>query len=129
MTDAILVIDRSDIVKGRRQLVEQGFRELVQFVKANEARTIFYNVYLNPDGTEVTVVQVHPDSASMEYHMQLAGPMFAKFKDLLRLKEMHVYGRPSETLLQLLRQKAALLGADSLLVHGSHAGFAHFGGG
>jgi len=30
-------------------------------------------VYLNEDGTQMTVVHVHSDSASLEFHMRVAG--------------------------------------------------------
>ena len=36
-----------------------------------EPRVIAFNIYVNDEGTEVTGVQVHPDAASMEFHMQV----------------------------------------------------------
>jgi hypothetical protein len=38
---------------------------LVDFVEANEPRLIAFNEYVNDDGTEVAVVQIHPDAESM----------------------------------------------------------------
>jgi hypothetical protein len=38
---------------------------LVQFVERNEPQLIAFNEYVNDDGTEVTVVQVHPDAISI----------------------------------------------------------------
>ncbi len=40
---------------------------------------IAYGVYLNDDATRGTVLQVHPEAASAEFHMQVAGPAFAGF--------------------------------------------------
>jgi short chain dehydrogenase len=39
---------------------------LVEFVEQNEPQLIAFNEYVNDNGTEVTVVQVHPDTASMQ---------------------------------------------------------------
>ena len=44
---------------------------LVQHVEANEPRMVAFNLFVNEAGTEVTVVQVHPDASSMELHMQV----------------------------------------------------------
>jgi hypothetical protein len=44
---------------------------LVEFIEANEPRLIAFNEYVNEGGDEVTVVQIHPDTASMEAHMEI----------------------------------------------------------
>jgi hypothetical protein len=38
---------------------------MVEVVEANEPRLIALNSYVNEDGTEATIVQVHPDPDSM----------------------------------------------------------------
>jgi hypothetical protein len=42
---------------------------LVDFIEAGEPRLLAFNEYTNAERTEVTVVQVHQDAASMEFHM------------------------------------------------------------
>ena len=44
----------------------------------------------------MTVASVHPDSASLEYHMEVAGPLFREFVELVTLSSIHIYGEPSE---------------------------------
>jgi NAD(P)-dependent dehydrogenase (short-subunit alcohol dehydrogenase family) len=51
---------------------------LVQFIEQNEPRLIGFNEYVNDDGTEVTVVQVHPDAASMQRHLSIIGERAAQ---------------------------------------------------
>ena len=58
--------------------------------------------------------------------MTVAGPLFAKFAEFIKLLTIDVYGQPSDHLVQQLRQKARMLGNGTVLVHGPHAGFAHF---
>jgi hypothetical protein len=122
----IVVIDSSEIREGRLEELKAALKELVEFVEASEAEPIAYNVYFNEDGTRMTVVQVHPNSASMEFHMKAAGPLFRKFTDLLKLSRVDFYGRPSDALLEQMRQKAQLLGNASVAVNNLHAGFTHF---
>jgi quinol monooxygenase YgiN len=123
MSEPIMIIDSSEIREGKLQDVKRAIQELVDFVDANEPQAMAYNVYLNEDGTRMTVVQVHPDSASMEYHMKVAGPAFRQFMELVHLSTMDVYGKPSENLLALLGKKAQMLGTGVVAVHKLHAGF------
>jgi quinol monooxygenase YgiN len=127
MSEPIVVIDRSEIREGKLEELRTAVRELVEFVTSNESLPISYNVYLTPDGTRMTVIQMHPDSASMEFHMRAAASEFPKFADLLDLSAMEIFGKPSDALLQQIRQKAEMLGNATVLVHDHHAGFARFG--
>jgi quinol monooxygenase YgiN len=123
VSDLILSIDWSEVRQSRLEELRAAMKALVEFVDSNEPRPLSYQVYFNKDGTRMTVFQLHPDSASMEYHMNVAGPEFAKVKDLLKLSAIEIYGTPSETLLAQMHQKARLLGGASLAVHDFHAGF------
>jgi len=127
VSEAIISIDSSEIRDGKLEELTAAIHDLVQFVEENEPRPILYGVYLTEDGSRMTVVQIHPDSASMEFHMQVAGPAFARFVDLLSLSTMDVYGRPSDDLLDQLRRKAQMLGNATVGVHQLNAGFARFG--
>jgi hypothetical protein len=41
---------------------------LVDFIETNEPRLLAFNEFANEEGTEVAVVQVHPDADSMASH-------------------------------------------------------------
>ena len=98
-------------------------KELVDFVQANEPRIIAYNVYLSDDGSRMTVVHVHPDSESLEYRMEVAGPVFRRFVELVTLSSIHIYGEPSEKVLRQSHEKAPMLGRDAVVADSLHAGF------
>jgi hypothetical protein len=85
-----------------------------------------YNIYFDEAGTQMTVVQIHPSSASLERHLTVAGPVFRRFADLLTLAQVDVYGSPSEAALEQLRTKAQLLGNAPVVVRELHAGFSRF---
>ena len=123
MSDLILYLDSSDVREGALDALKRAIRELVDFVEANEPRLIAYNVYLSEDGTKMTVVNVHPDSASLEYHMVVAGPLFRRFAELVTLSSIHIYGEPSERALKQAHEKARLLGRGAVVVESSFAGF------
>jgi quinol monooxygenase YgiN len=127
MTDPIVFVDTSEIREGKLEELRRAVAELAEFVEANETETISYQVFFSDGDRRMTVLQVHPDSASMERHMEVAGPVFAKFADLLVLRTIDIYGSPSEKVVEQLRRKAELLGTASVAVHERQAGFTRFG--
>jgi quinol monooxygenase YgiN len=124
MSEPIISLDTSLIRVGRLDELKRAVAELVEFVRSNEPRPIVYEVFVDQTESRMTVVQVHPDSASMEYHMTVAGPAFAGFAELVTLSTLDVYGKPSEELLELLRRKVQMLGEATVNVHDLQAGFA-----
>jgi quinol monooxygenase YgiN len=124
MSEPLISLDTSLIRDGRLDELKEAVTELVEFVRSNEPRPIAYEIYFDEAGSRMTVVQVHPDSASMEYHMRIAGPAFAGFAELITLSTLDVYGNPSEELLELLRRKVQMLGDATVIVHDLQAGFA-----
>ena len=123
MPNAIVYIDTSNVREGALEELREGMKELVAFVDANEPQLIAYNVYFSDDGTRMTVVHVHPDAASLEYHLEVAGPFFRRFAQLVKLTSTHIYGEPSEKALTQSHEKARMLGEDAVTVHALHAGF------
>jgi quinol monooxygenase YgiN len=124
MSEPLISLDTSLIRDGRLAELKEAVAELVEFVRSNEPRLIAYEIYFDEAGSRMTVVQVHPDSASMEYHMTVAGRAFAGFAELITLTTLDVYGKPSEELLELLRRKVQMLGDATVIVHELQAGFA-----
>ena len=75
---------------------------------------------------KMTVAAVHPDSASLELHMNIGTPEFAKLAHLLTLTKIECYGQPSQKALGTWRTKAATLGdGGTVVVIGRFAGFTH----
>lgn len=123
MTGPLLYVDSAEVREGTLEKLKPAIEELARFVEANVPQLIAYNVYLGEDGSRMSVVHLHRDSASLEYHMDVAGPVFERFVDLVRLSSIDVYGDPSEKALTQLQDKARLLGGGGVLVHTYQAGF------
>jgi len=120
----LIAIDRSEIEAGKLEALHAAFEHLATFVEQHEPRMIAYVVSFDEDGRTVTVLQVHPDSASMEQHMRVAAGEFSAFAGLLRLRSMEVFGDPSPDLLDLIRRKVDLLGDADVVVRAGDIGFA-----
>jgi hypothetical protein len=71
----------------------------------------------------MSVAHVHADAASLDYHLDVAGPLFPRFSDLVTLSSIQIYGEPSDAALEQLREKLRILGAGDVIVHARHVGF------
>jgi hypothetical protein len=126
MSEAIVYVDTADVREGSLEDVKAAMEELVDFIETNAPRVIAYNVFFNDEGTRMTVVHVHPDSASLEYHLEVASPVFRRLVGLVTLSSIQVYGKPGERVLEQLQDKSKLLGGGAVVVDPWHAGFARF---
>jgi hypothetical protein len=81
---------------------------LAEFISSNEPRLLAFNEYANEDGTEVGVVQVHPDAQSMRFHMDLIRERAASAYDetVEATTAVQVFGNPDDTIFEMLRQQA-----------------------
>lgn len=123
MSQPIVYVDTSTIREGRLQELEAAMQALAEFVEANVPRLIAYGFYLDADRTRMTVVAVHPDSASLEYHLDEGAAEFRKFAHLIELAGIEVYGGVSDAVLERLHRKARMLGRGTVTVHDLYTGF------
>ena len=107
---------------GRLDRERERVADLVEFLAANEPRLIAFNEYVNEAGDEVTVVQFHPDAASMEAHMQVVSEraQAAYAETLDATVRVQVFGRPTQAILEALRQQAG--SGVEVSVNGEHLG-------
>lgn len=123
MSQPIVYIDTSKIREGKIDELERSIEKLVDFVEENMPRLISYSFFFNKDRTQMTVTAIHPDSESIEYHMDKGKEEFKKFSDLLDLLSIEIYGEISDSVLERLHQKAQMLGNASVTVHDFIGGF------
>jgi hypothetical protein len=119
----LVYVDTSEVREGALEQLKDAIGRLADFVEENERQLISYSAFFSEDGRQLTVMHVHADSASLDHHMEVAGPRFARFADLLTLSSIHIYGVPSVNALGQLRDKVRLLGSGEVIVHRPHAGF------
>lgn len=122
----IVYIDHSRIREDSIDELKGGVQRLVDLIDTREPQLITYGFYIDEDAAKMTVVAVHPDSASLERHMDIGGKEFRKLRHLVTLTAIECYGRPSERALEQLRHKAATLGDGGTVVFIERfAGFTH----
>jgi hypothetical protein len=124
ISQLIVYVDTSEVRDGQLKELKAAMDDLTEFVQANEPRLLAYNVYFSDDGARMTVLHINPDSTSLEFHMNVAGPKFPPIGTFINMLAIDVYGNPDEALVDRLRQKAEMLGSGSVRVHELHAGFA-----
>jgi len=123
MSNPIVYIDTSTIREGKLEKLKVAMKGLASFVEANMPRLISYAFFLDADESQMTVVAVHPDSASLEFHMEVGADEFRKFASLIQLSRIEIYGHISEVVLERLHQKVRMLGSGTVAVHEFSAGF------
>ncbi len=109
MTEPFIFIQTAPIKDGMLESYKKDFGETVELVEREEPRMLHFASYINEEGTEQTVIQVHPDAESMRFHMQVArkhieerGPRNLDFSKM----RIEVYGTPTEPVLELMRELA-----------------------
>ena len=123
----LVYVDRSRVRKGALGQLKPAIAELAEVVEEHEPRLVSYSVYFTEDGSEMTVVHVHVDAASLDHHMDVLESRLDRFAGFLTLSSIDIYGEPSARAVGQLRAKIGLLGAGELTVHGPHAGFSRVG--
>jgi quinol monooxygenase YgiN len=105
MVEPLIFIGTYTLKEGQLEGFKKYAQEHAEFVEENEPRLIHFEQYINEDGTEVSFVQVHPDEDSMAFHMQLIREHIAQaFEFLDAAKSYEVYGTPSDTFVEQLKQ-------------------------
>lgn len=122
--DLIVYVDHSDIHEGSLHELKEGIRRLVDVIDAREPQLIAYGFHFDEQASRMTVTAVHPDSASLELHLEIGNEEFRKLGSMITLRQIEVYGTIRERAREMLEQKAAMLGGAGLTVTERFAGFA-----
>jgi hypothetical protein len=129
MSGPFIFIATNRLKPGRLDEERTRVPGLSDFIEANEPRLLAFNEYANDQGTEVEVVQVHSDTDSFEFHMGVVRERAerAYAETLEGTTSVQVYGTPSDTILEMLRQQAG--SGVALNVKPHHlGGFTRLGG-
>jgi len=122
--DVIVYLDHSDIHPGRLDELREGIRDLVHFIEGREPRLIAYGFHLDEVAGRMTVTAVHPDTASLELHLEVGREAFRALGEMITLRQIEVYGSISDQARDMLEQKAKMLGGSGVTVTERFAGFA-----
>jgi hypothetical protein len=108
MTGPFIFVATNRLKERKLDSEKKRVPDLVDFIQANEPRLIAFNEYANEEGTEVAVVQVHPDADSMVFHMNLIAERAASaYADTIdATTSIQVFGTPGGKVADMLQHQA-----------------------
>ena len=106
MSEPIVFVSTHRIKEGKLEGFRQVSREMKPLLEASQPHTVFFQGYLNEDGTEVTFVWVFPDADAMDLHFQGAAERSARAYEFVQPQRFEIYGTPSDQVLSTMRQEA-----------------------
>jgi len=99
MMAPFIYVGTMSVKPGRLPALREQLAEVVDFVETNEPRVIAFHAYLDEPGDKLTIVHLHPDSTSMEFHMQVNAKHFATaFDNFEAVISEQYYGSISDAL-------------------------------
>src|SRR5262245_10494175 len=107
MAAPLIVIKTFAIKEGKSEDVKRSLPELFATMEASEPRALAINAYVDETGTELSFVQLHPDAASLEHHLQVEHEHAGPARQFLGANtSIQIYGKPSDLVLETTRQPA-----------------------
>ena len=109
MPGPLIFVATNRLKPGALDLERRRVPELVSFVEREEPQVIGFAEYLNEAGDEVTVVQIHPDAASLEKHLGVIAEHARRaYEETLdRTVRIQVFGELPEAIAARLREQAS----------------------
>ena len=94
MSNPFVFITTHRIRPGQLERFKTLNTEYLALVEAHEPRMQAHFTYLSADGSEASLVQVHPDAESADHHLEVVGPRLAEAAELVDNVAIEVYGEP-----------------------------------
>jgi quinol monooxygenase YgiN len=105
MTAPLIVISTFRVKEGKLEELRRYYDKVIEIVQSNEPQLIAFHGFLNEDGSEMTSIQIHPDTASMDFHMQVLrenwDASFSEYGQMLANISIEYYGVPPKSALDL----------------------------
>jgi quinol monooxygenase YgiN len=107
MSAPFIFVTTHKINPGQLDAFKKLGREFTEFVQANEPDLLAFNVCLDEDAGEASLIQIHRDPGSADRHMQIAGDRIAQGLTVTTTVRAEVYGTPGPVVRQALAANAA----------------------
>lgn len=122
MSKPLIVISTLKVKEGKLEDLKRYYKRILDIVETNEPRLIAFHGFLSEDGMEMTSIQVHPDTASMDFHMQVLrenwDESFSEYGRMLEMTRIEYYGTPPESALEMDQQSEWGLSLSPLHIAG-----------
>lgn len=125
MSGPFIYISTWGVKKRKLEEFRRYFQEFIEIVREKEPQIIAFHLFLNAEGTEGTSIQVHPDTASGDLHMevleQAMEALLEKYGNVFEFIEgrhIEYYGTPNERYLEMDRQSDIALNVKPIHLGG-----------
>lgn len=114
MSQPFIYINNARIKEGTFDEVQGFVKRFLDTLKEHEPQIIAFHVFANEEMTEVTIIQVHPDTASMDRHMEVLQEKLSEYEakalgsGMFEFTHAGYYGTPNEAALAMDRGIAGL---------------------
>ena len=92
------------IKEGKQEDIRTWYEEFEALVEEKEPRLIASHLFVNEPQTEGTILLLHPDAESMDFHLQLTGDKIGEGLELAPVESIQIYGSPGPVLKEVLRR-------------------------
>ena len=123
MSKPIVFVSHFTIREGKLEAYRRLQRDIAAAIRADKPRTLVFLAHLNSLATEVTVTHVFPDADAMDHHFEGSEERSRSAAEVMIPSGWEIYGTPSRTALENLRQAAASAGVPLTLAEGYVAGY------
>jgi hypothetical protein len=109
MATPFMLVSTFKVKEGSLENLRDYSRRVTELMHAKEPRIIAFHCFLSEDGTEMSTIHLHPDVASMEFHMQVQRDnweeTFSQSATMLEGIRVDYYGAmPPESALETFRR-------------------------
>ena len=107
MSSPFVYIGTNKIKEGKIEEARKMLNEIAELVETYEPRVIAFNFFLDEANRTAVCVQLHPDAASMDTHMQVISEHLKTAYDVLEeTTSEQLYGPGGERMVDEFRQWA-----------------------
>ena len=103
MSKPIVFISHFRIKEGKLDNLIQLSQKVTEQHKANKPGTVLFLLYLNEQGTELSIIHVFLDADSFDRHVEGVDERAKAAYEFVEPTRREVYGMPSDQVLALLR--------------------------
>ncbi len=105
MPEPLILIGIHAIEPGMLDAAKSASRDLADFLEPNHPRINHFEVNVDDEANEMTVIQIHPDEDSVLFHIQIAGEKIRSAYEFLEgTTKIELYGNPSQTVIDVVNQ-------------------------
>lgn len=107
MSTALIYVGTHAIANGKLDIAREAARQMVGFLETNHPRMAHFEIGIDDDASEMTVIQVHPDEESLNTHLELAKDKIAQAYEFLDgTTRIDIYGSPSDAMVDKIQNMA-----------------------